>query len=271
MRIEGKLAEIAGIDASGVRLEVAQTRSSVIDAAETVIRKDPSEEGLVRVSYLTHDQDGGDYWNDADGRGSLQLFRTQSDRDDYVVLEKARGEIPLIVDQYDHGGSHFSIQNSRFYPDRRWDVAPRGVYVPCREVQDRYRGEVGEATRLTQVRQGTPAASDQLAVQESLVELHVLDQDRVPADEGKDRRRHIRKARLTLQGLFAQTMDLVRREMHRPHRIQKFVEDAAGRPSVHHLDHADLDDPVAVPGAGAAGLGIQEDLAHPCSSSSIIA
>src|SRR3546814_7408479 len=48
-------------------------------------------------------------------------------------------QVTLLVDEYKHGGVHYSIANSRDYPDRRWDVATRGVFVPCDHLQTEYQ------------------------------------------------------------------------------------------------------------------------------------
>lgn len=87
------------------------------------------EDGQVTAGYLLRDEDPGDYFRDADGRGSLRVFTDQADRDDWIAQCEEAGDIPLVVDRYAHGAEHWSVANTRDYPDRRWDVAPCGGFI----------------------------------------------------------------------------------------------------------------------------------------------
>lgn len=85
-------------------------------------------DGSVSLGYLVQDTDVGDFWNDRDG-GELKIFRSQDERDAFIAEVEEKGGVALIVDNYSHSGDHYSLEGTRNYPDRRWDVAPRGVYV----------------------------------------------------------------------------------------------------------------------------------------------
>ena len=93
-------------------------------------RHEVQPDGTVLVGKLVHDECAGDYdWMEGD---SFREFRTEWDRDAYVTELKADGVDErriFIVDKYDHSAVHYSVANTAPYPDRRWDVAPCGVFV----------------------------------------------------------------------------------------------------------------------------------------------
>jgi len=65
-----------------------------------------------------------DFRNSRDGGG-------QESRDEFIteMAAKVGQDRVFIVDVYSHGLEHFSVSNSRWYPDRQWDVAPACVLV----------------------------------------------------------------------------------------------------------------------------------------------
>lgn len=99
-----------------------------------------------RVSWLVPDYDyRGDMieWADPDretnpnewSNGCFRDFRNSHDgggeiaRDAFIeqMVEMVGADRVFIVDVYSHGLEHFSVSNSRWYPDRQWDVAPACV------------------------------------------------------------------------------------------------------------------------------------------------
>lgn len=82
-----------------------------------------------RVSWMVSDDIGRDHdWQEG---AIFQEFRTEWDRDDFIsdmIAEHGEDRV-VIVDRYEHGLVHYSPRQSRFYPDRQWDVAPCAVLV----------------------------------------------------------------------------------------------------------------------------------------------
>jgi hypothetical protein len=88
------------------------------------------EEGVYRVVYATRDDYPGDV--DVLDTNIFEVFRTEWDRDAFIEEKVAEGHSRddiFIIDKYDHGSVHYSISNTKNYPDRQWDVAPCGVFV----------------------------------------------------------------------------------------------------------------------------------------------
>lgn len=104
---------------------------------DLVLRK--TKNGEVVIGYLTHDDHPVDFWSDSDGMGKLSVFRSETERDEFLSTQKEKGLVAFIADNYRHGQEHWSVQNTANYPDRRWDVAPRGVYVPDAETVEHIR------------------------------------------------------------------------------------------------------------------------------------
>lgn len=103
----------------------------------------------IQVGYLAHDEDPGEYeWAMDNGTGLLETFRTAWDRDQRKAELESEGKLVLVVDEYRHSGVHYSIANTACYPDRRWDVAPRCLFVPCDEIQAQYRACRADMARV---------------------------------------------------------------------------------------------------------------------------
>lgn len=100
----------------------------------------------VHIGYITHDPDPGDFWEGSEGLGSLRLFRTGDDPNALMDQYRKEGEAPLFVERYAHGAEHYSVAGTRDYPDRRWDVAVCGIFLPCEEVRDRYHKACNDGT-----------------------------------------------------------------------------------------------------------------------------
>lgn len=111
-----------------------------------------SDEKYHRISWLVHDDYGHDMheW-DSPGtepknwsNGLFCDFRNGYDgggeeaRNAFIEewTERLGPEYVFIVDVYSHGLDHFSVSNSRWYPDREWDVAPACVLVVPPDVTD---------------------------------------------------------------------------------------------------------------------------------------
>ncbi|WP_432263011.1 hypothetical protein [Cupriavidus sp. TMH.W2] len=92
------------------------------------------------VGALVHDPDSS-HCNPAendDGFGTFTEFRSAGERDDYLAQVQHEDKLAFIVDRYEHGRVHYSVNETANYPDRRWDVAPAGVFVPCDYVQEEF-------------------------------------------------------------------------------------------------------------------------------------
>lgn len=168
MRLEEKIAEMTGVDGTAVRLEAAETGFPTLSPSDSdmnLIAK-PGSETEVIATYITFDNDPEDYWSSADGLGDFKNFTNQTDRDAHLEEVSAEGKIALIVDKYEHGLVHYSVCRSVNYPDRRWDVAPSGVFTPCDDVQEKYRAAISAADALDS-KSATAAAKD--AAMEDLI------------------------------------------------------------------------------------------------------
>lgn len=140
--IKKNIAELLDLEQDDLRGDT-ETGFDVCD--DTMVVAHGKQPGIVVVGYLSYDPDSGDYWNDSDNLGSLKIFRSQADRDAYTEELDAEGKISFVVDKYSHGNVHYSVHQSRAYPDRQWDVAPSGVYVPCEDVQKDFKDNVAKA------------------------------------------------------------------------------------------------------------------------------
>jgi hypothetical protein len=115
---------------------------------EDAVRVVPGQEpGTAIVGYLAHDDDAAEFFENDEGAGEFREFRSEADRDDFLAEAKRDGKLALVVDKYAHGNIHYSVAGTQNYPDRRWDVAPCGVFVPCQDVQDAYKKAVRKAQR----------------------------------------------------------------------------------------------------------------------------
>lgn len=99
------------------------------------------DDNRVQIGYVVVDESPEDFWEGADQLGKLEVFRSESDRDAFMDAVSAEGKTAFVVDNYRHGQTHWSVQNTRPYPDRQFDVAPRGVYVVDDEVAKQYQGK----------------------------------------------------------------------------------------------------------------------------------
>ncbi len=112
---------------------------------EVWTRQTTDEDGTLtgyEVSWLVRDEGQMDYeWDDPKTpssnwvNGCFRDFRNSRDgggeeaRDDFLakMVGLVGDDRVFIVDVYSHGLDHFSVSESRFYPDREWDVAPACV------------------------------------------------------------------------------------------------------------------------------------------------
>ncbi len=96
----------------------------------------------VLIGYLSVDPEPRDFWAEADGLGELRRFTRAEDPNELLERLTAEGTPWLLVERYSHGLDHYSVANTRSYPDRQWDVGLYGVFIPCEEVRDMYRDRV---------------------------------------------------------------------------------------------------------------------------------
>lgn len=143
--ITDKLTVALGLD-DDVEVNGEAETEFEVSYADSVIVRAGDEPNTVIVGYLSPDNDPQSFFDD-DGIGELKEFRSETERDDFVKEVKRGRKIALIVDKYAHGNVHYSVQNTAGYPDRRWDVAPCGVFVPCDDVQKTYRSAMRKASK----------------------------------------------------------------------------------------------------------------------------
>ena len=134
-------------------------------------------------------------------------------------------------------------------------VALTGMHLP---------GEHQRIQHRTQVVDGGTAGlvAGELVVEEADVEGRVMDDQLGFADETDELLGDVGEQRLVRQELRRQPVDLLGAGIDLPLRVQILVEGAPGRPAVHQLDAADLDDPVPLLGLQACRFSIQYDLSH---------
>lgn len=96
----------------------------------------------ILIGYLSVDPEPRDFWSESDGLGELRRFTRAEDPNDLLERLTAEGTPWLLVERYSHGLEHYSVANTRAYPDRQWDVGLYGVFIPCEEVRDMYRDRV---------------------------------------------------------------------------------------------------------------------------------
>ena len=105
-------------------------------------------------------------------------------------------------------------------------------------------------------------AALELGIDEAEVEHRIVRDQWGVADEGEKLLAHVGEQRLVLEELGRQAVHLERAVRHLAFGVEVVVEAIAGRKPVHQLDTADLDQPVALVGVEAGGLGVEHDLAH---------
>ena len=133
--ITEKLAEALDLDVESVRGEY-MTQYGVLDFCDMEVRRGHGDDEVV-VGYLAIDGNPGDYFEDNDGAGELREFRDGAKMAAYIEELEAEGKLYLPVERYEHGLVHYSIADTKGYPDRRWDVAACGIMVPCDDVAQR--------------------------------------------------------------------------------------------------------------------------------------
>lgn len=105
-----------------------------------------------RVAWTVHDDDawGGWEWDDASadpagwGNGVFRDFRNSRDgggeiaRDEFMaeMIEAVGEDNVFVVEVYSHGNESFSRVETKWYPDREWDVCPACVLAVPADVTD---------------------------------------------------------------------------------------------------------------------------------------
>ena len=106
------------------------------DAYDVEVIETPT---TIIVGCLKHDSSPMDFFEDDDGQGTFKEFRSVDERDEFLSTLK-KSSLFYLVDKYAHGNVHYSISNTRNYPDQRWDVAHGcAVFIPCDYIQDEYK------------------------------------------------------------------------------------------------------------------------------------
>lgn len=90
------------------------------------------------VSCLKFDNSPSSPFEDEES-GVFKEFRSADSRDTYLATLK-KSSLFYLVDKYEHGSVHYSVANTRNYPDQRWDVSHGcAVYIPCNYIQEEYK------------------------------------------------------------------------------------------------------------------------------------
>lgn len=96
-------------------------------------------ENLIIVGCLKVDQDPVNFFEDDEGSGTFKEFRSVDERDEFLTTLK-KSSLFYLVDKYAHGNVHYSVSNTKNYPDQRWDVAHGcAVYIPSDYIQEEYK------------------------------------------------------------------------------------------------------------------------------------
>lgn len=91
------------------------------------------------MAWMEPDVCPQDYW-DGDGIGELREFRTADQRDSVARGLEEDKQLFYYVDKYSHSGVHYSVSETRDYPDDRWDVSHRcAIFIPCEDIQAEYK------------------------------------------------------------------------------------------------------------------------------------
>lgn len=92
------------------------------------------------IGVISPDSDVEDFFESADGLGEFIEFSSPESRDDKINELKKTKKLFYLVDKYAHGNVHYSISDSKSYPDQRWDVTQgKAIFIPCDEIQSRYK------------------------------------------------------------------------------------------------------------------------------------
>ena len=111
------------------------------------------------------------------------------------------------------------------------------------------------------------AGAGELGIEEGHVEFGIVRNQGRLVDKFDELGGNRHKQRLVDQEGVVEAADAQRLGRHRPFGIKVTVKAAAGRDVVDQLDHADLDDAIAVLRIEPGRFGIEDDLAHSCADS----
>lgn len=113
----------------------------------TVVVRNTEDPNTVVLGYLSHDPDPMPFFESDDGAGEFARCRSVAQVEDAMAAARRERKVALLVEKYEHGDVHYSVASTKDYPDRRWDVAPAGVYVPNDDLQAEYRAAVRRANK----------------------------------------------------------------------------------------------------------------------------
>lgn len=92
------------------------------------------------VAHLEYDDDAQDFFEDDEGAGTFIEFHRPEERNKKMAELSKTKKLFYLVDKYDHSNVHYSIAESKKYPDQQWDVTPgKAVLIPCDDVQSQYK------------------------------------------------------------------------------------------------------------------------------------
>lgn len=97
---------------------------------------------VATIGYVSRDDDAADFWSSSSGLGELTIFSSEKERNKFSANARKGGGLPLVVDNYRHSTSHWSIQGTVSYPHQGIDTAPRGVYLPDSSVVEQYTNSI---------------------------------------------------------------------------------------------------------------------------------
>lgn len=145
---EAKLVEILGVDVNvlnSFKSHFEPTFPAV--AGSTVVIASRVEPGVALVGYLCADSDAADFFENDSGSGGWLPCRSISQVEDALARAKFERKEALFVEKYEHGRVHYSVAGTGDYPDQQWDVGGAGVFIPCDDVQAKFRSATRKAKK----------------------------------------------------------------------------------------------------------------------------
>jgi hypothetical protein len=120
----------------GIEFENSIHNQKEIDVYDIEVAQTPS---TIIVGCLKIDNNPLDFFENDEGAGTFKEFSNVSDRDNFLATLK-KSSLFYLVDKYQHGNVHYSVSNTRDYPDSRWDVSYGcAVFIPCNDIQEQYK------------------------------------------------------------------------------------------------------------------------------------
>jgi len=130
-KIDGtKISFNSSKDGHEVSVDLIGTGTEPFYGIDPII--EDNQDGTYSLTWASVDHEAAnEEYKFMDG-DSFQEFDYLDDRDAYIQKLKDEGVDEsriFVIDKLEHGVVHYSVENTKNYPDRKFDVAPRGVFV----------------------------------------------------------------------------------------------------------------------------------------------